>query len=345
MYSWGGSTKDWKKPGGYSFDSARAPYLDSMAAASKAKGGRHYSRGSSPDMKLVDPRGKTISSDSKNVIVFGIDGTGSMVNWPAEIFDRLPLFYQTLSQYRADLEVSFGVIGDANIDNYPLQVNSFGKGVSLEDHINALFPEGGGGGQVSESYELFGYFALNNVKVPNAVSPFLFICGDEKFYTAVDPAQVAHHIGDRLQGPLDSKKVLESLLQKFDVYFLHKPYGSGGDAGITAEVREHWANAIGQQRVIALPGYDRVVDIAMGIVAKKWGQFGDFKGNLSARQTDPNVVSAVHHSIRYVPDAAAAPTHSVIDRGLPPGKSTGPRPSRMLPSGARDPEDGKKAAS
>ncbi len=202
MYSWGGSTKDWKKPDAYKYDSARAPYLDSMAAASKAKGGRHYNRGSSPDMKLVDPRGKTISSDSRNVIVFGIDGTGSMVNWPAEIFDRLPLLYQTLSQYRADLEVSFGVIGDATCDSYPLQVNSFGKGVSLEDHINALFPEGGGGGQVSESYELFGYFALNNVKVPNAVSPFLFICGDEKFYTAIDPDQVEHYIGDRLQGPL-----------------------------------------------------------------------------------------------------------------------------------------------
>lgn len=334
MYSWGGSTKDWKKPDAYKYDSARAPYLDSMATVSKAKGGRHYSRGSGPDMKLVDPRGKTISSDSKNVIVFGIDGTGSMVDWPLEIFDRLPLFYQTLSQYRADLEVSFGVIGDATCDSYPLQANSFGKGVGLEDHIKALFAEGGGGGQVSESYELFGYFALNKVKAPNAVSPFLFICGDEKFYPRVDPAQVAHYIGDSLQGPLDSKRVLEGLLQKFDVYFLHKPYGSAGNAAVTAEVREHWANAIGPQRVIALPSYDRVVDIAMGIVAKKWGQFGDFKDNLSARQTDPNVVSAVFHSIRYVPDASAASTRSVIDRGLSPGKSTRAGPSRMLPPGA-----------
>lgn len=326
MYSWGGSTKDWKKPGDYSFDSARAPYLDSMAAASKAKGGRHYASRSAPD-KIVDPRGKIISSDSKNVIVFGVDVTGSMSTWPGEIFDRLPLFYQTLSQYRSDLEVSFGAIGDATCDSYPLQVNNFGKGVTLEEHINGLFPEGQGGGQTSESYELFGYFAMNKVKMPNAVSPFLFICGDEKFYTAVDPAQVEHYIGDKLQAPLDSKKMFEGLMQKFDVYFLHKPYGSGGEPSVTAEVKEQWAKAIGPQKVIALPSYDRVVDIAMGIVAKRWGEFGDFKENLSARQTDPSVVSGVYHSIRYVPDAATAPMHSVLNH-LPPGKSR-----RMLPPG------------
>ena len=33
--------------------------------------------------------------------------TGSMQTWPAEIFDRLPLLYNTLAQYRPDLEVLF----------------------------------------------------------------------------------------------------------------------------------------------------------------------------------------------------------------------------------------------
>ncbi|MFH1182290.1 MAG: hypothetical protein V1702_04985 [Candidatus Woesearchaeota archaeon] len=319
MYSWGGSTKEWKKPGGYKFDSARAPYLDSLAAASKAKGGRHYSTRSSPDLKLVDPKGKTITSDSLNAIIFGIDVTGSMSEWPREIFDRLPLFYQTLSQYRPDLEVSFAAIGDASCDNYPLQVNNFGKGVSLEEHVKALYPEGGGGGQVSESYEMFGYFVLAHAKLPKAVSPFLFICGDEKFYNAVDPAQVEHYIGDKLQGPLDSKLVLEKLMQKYDIFYLHKPYGSGGDEDTTAEVREHWARAIGPQRVIALPSYDRVVDIAMGIVAKKWGQFGDFKDNLSARQTDPNVVDGVYRSLRFITEDGS--TGSVRNKTLPPGKT------------------------
>ena len=332
MYSWGGSTRDWKNPGAYKFDSARAPYLDSMAAASKAKGGRHYTTKSAPD-KIVDPKGKTITSDSENAIVFGIDVTGSMSTWPREIFDRLPLFYQTLSQYREDLEVSFGAIGDASSDEYPLQVNDFGKGVKLEDHVNALFPEGGGGGQVSESYELFGYFMLEHAKLTKAQSPFLFICGDEKFYTRVDPRQAEHYIGDKLAGPIESQKVLDGLLDKFDVYFLHKPYGHGNDDSITREVGEHWAKAIGRQRVIELPSYDRVVDIAMGIVAKKWGYFGDFKDSLSARHPSSTTRSAVYRSLRFIRDASGV--NSVIDRSLPGGKSI--PLDRML--GPGDPAD------
>ncbi len=321
MYSWGGSTKDWKKPGKYSFDSARAPYLDKLAAGSKAKGGRSYDRRTSPDAKLVDPRGKTITSDSENVIVFGIDVTGSMAEWPKEIFDRLPLLYQTLSQYRNDLEISFAAIGDATCDDFPLQVNSFGKGLDLEDHVNALYPEGGGGGQVSESYEMLGYFVMTHVRIPKATSPFLFICGDEKFYKSVDPAQVEHYIGDhpRGRGPLDSGKVFQALMQRFDLYFLHKPYGHGGESGIDAEVVEHWSNAIGRQRVIELPSHDRVVDIAMGIVAKKWGQFGDYKENLGSRQTDPNVVDAVCRSLRFIPEEGSV--NSVTNRALPGGKT------------------------
>lgn len=325
MYSWGPDTRNWKKPGGYKYDSARAPYLDSLASDSKAKGGRHYATGSSPDWKMVDPK-KTISTDSLNAIVFGIDGTGSMSDWPAEIFDRLPLFYQTLSQYKPDLEVSFGVIGDANSDQYPLQVNDFGKGVNLEEHINALFPEGGGGGQIHETYELFGYFALAHINMPKAVSPFLFICGDEKFYSEVDPSHVKDLMGDTLQGPLDSTALFGKLMQKYDVFYLHKPYGSGGDRGVTTDVKKQWARAIGDERVIALPSYDRVVDIAMGIVAKKWGQFGDYKDNLNARQTDPNVIGGVYKSLENIPELG-----STGKKNLPLGKTT---PLKQLPPGA-----------
>ena len=45
--------------------------------------------------------------------------TGSMANWPFEIFDRLPLLYNTLSQYREDLEICFAAIGDAGVDRSP----------------------------------------------------------------------------------------------------------------------------------------------------------------------------------------------------------------------------------
>ncbi|MBU0666832.1 MAG: hypothetical protein ABIC91_05890 [Nanoarchaeota archaeon] len=301
MYSWGVDTSDWRGSGSYKYDSARSPYLDKLATDSSKKGPRTYNTGSSPDMKLVNTRGKTIKSDSENPIVVAIDVTGSMASWPKEIFDRLPLFYQTLSQYKPDLEISFAAIGDAYCDSYPIQVNDFGKGVKLEDHLKALYPEGGGGGQSSESYELFAYYMLNHCETPKAKNPFLFIYGDENFYSEINNKQVEHYIGDKLQTTLKSSDVWQKLLQKFNVYHLHKPYGGISD-GQDKSIKASWAKAIGSQKIIDLPSYDRAVDIAMGVVAKHWGEFGDFKSNLSARQNDPTVRKSVYDSLRFIHD-------------------------------------------
>lgn len=309
MYAWGGSTADWKKPGSYKYDSARSPYLDKLATDASAKGPRTYAKRTTPDMKLVDPRGKTISSDSANPIIVGVDVTGSMSAWPGEIFDRLPLMYQTLSQYRPDVELCFAAIGDANSDQYPLQVNNFGKGLDLEEHVRALCPEGGGGGQISESYELFAYFVQNRCNIPNAKNPFLVIFGDEKFYNKVDPKQVAHYIGDKVTGTIDSDQVFKKLMQKFNVFYLQKEYGYGGDGGVNKDIADHWAGAIGDQHIIKVPSAERAVDVAIGLIAKNWGEYGDFKKNLSSRQDEADQ-NSVYQSLRYVPDKTS--TESVV---------------------------------
>jgi hypothetical protein len=318
MYSWGGSTSDWAKPGGYKYDGARRPYLDKLAAEADAKGGRRYINSSGPDMKLVDPFGKEISSDSQNVVVVGIDVTGSMASWPKEIFDRAPLIYQTLSQYRPDMEICFAAIGDATIDNYPLQINNFAKGTALDDHINALYGEGGGGGQISESYELFAYFMLNKCKLKNATSPFILIYGDEKFYDKVKPAQVKKYIGNNIEAEVDSADVWRGVLQKFNTFFLQKPYGSRGDSGTTAEVKAYWADTIGRQRIIALPSEERAVDVGIGIIAKYWGEYGDYKASMLARH-DAKEIMPVEKSIRFLPNDPDGPK-TRVSRLLADGK-------------------------
>ncbi len=317
MYSWGPNTSDWHGRTNYNYSSENAPYLDELAAESSSRGERTYSRRTSPDV-IVKTKDKTIKTESENPIVVGIDVTGSMSRWPAEIFDRLPLMYQTLSQYRQDVEISFGAIGDAYSDRYPLQANDFGHGIVLEDHVNALCPEGGGGGQVSETYELFAYFMLEKCKMSNAQSPFMFIFGDEKFYNEVNPAQVEHYIGDNLENPMASGKVWQKLIEKFNLYFLQKPYGSGHDRRMTAEIKQHWANAIGEQRIVDLPNAERAVDIAIGIVARHWGQYGDFRENLSARQSDEVVRNQVHDAVRDVREDVAESVDAVASASEKP---------------------------
>ncbi|MBI1969873.1 hypothetical protein HYS48_04215 [Candidatus Woesearchaeota archaeon] len=307
MYSWGDDTKTWKKPSSYDYGSARAPYLEDLAKEAETKGPRSYALGKGPKLELVDPKGKTISTKSEDPVILAVDGTGSMQHWPAEIFDRLPLLYQTLSKYRPGVELSFSVIGDAAADQWPVQVTSFGKEIALDDYLKALHPEGGGGPGIRESYELWAYFMQEHCQTPNAISPFLIIMGDEKFYEKIDPAQVQHYLGDKLQGALDAMQVWQKLTQRFDIYLLRKPY-PGHDEEITAQ----WKEAVGGQKVI--PVYDpmRVVDVAMGIVAKRWGQFGDFELNLASRQ-EGGAVATVMQSLRYVPEAAMGSMKSKVE--------------------------------
>lgn len=260
-------------------------------------------------MGLVDPRGKAISSDSKNPIVIAVDVTGSMASWPAEIFDRLPLLYQTLSKYKDDVEICFAAIGDANSDQFPLQVNNFGKGLVLEDHLKALCPEGGGGGQAKETYELFGYFMLNKANVPNASSPKLVIFGDEGFYDKISPSHVKHYIGDTLESPMDASGMWKGLQQKFDIYMLHKQYDSGGASD--ASIIQQWSDVLGKEKVVQLYEAERAVDVALGMIARQWGEFDDFTKNLSARQSAAQAKS-VMQSLRHVADPNAPPTKSML---------------------------------
>lgn len=287
MYSWGASTDDWVNPGAYSFDSARAAHMKKDAAKAKARGGRTYLGRSEPDLDLVDPRGKTIRSESQNPIVVAVDVTGSMAHWPGEIFDRLPLLYQTLSQYRPDVEVSFSAIGDATSDRFPLQVADFGAGADLDPKLGALYGEGGGGGGARESYELFGYFVAERAHVPNAEKPFLILYGDEGFYPKVDPAQARHFLGVGIEKPVSSLKVWKKLMERWDVYLLRKEYGGAEEKKILAQ----WSEALEPQRIVPIPDEERAVDLALGLIARSWGRFEDFEKNMLARQPKDKVAA------------------------------------------------------
>jgi len=291
VYSWGPSTDDWAKPGAYNFDAARKAAMDKDASSAARKGGRTYVKGrSEPDLELVDPRGKRIATESENPILVAVDVTGSMAHWPAEIFDRLPLLYQTLSQYRPDVAISFAAIGDAHTDRFPLQVTDFEQGAALDEHLAALYGEGGGGGGAKESYELFFWFVQNRVSTPRAVKPFLIIYGDEGFYDEIDPKQVQHYLGAGSERPVPSHAVLKDLNERFEVYHLRKDYSGAEDKKILAQ----WQDALEPQRVIPLRDEERAVDMALGLIARSWGRFEDFETNMRARQPVAKVKALVN---------------------------------------------------
>jgi len=288
MYSWHEDTSGWYGSGKYSYSSSGATRRNTAAKRAKAHGPRTYEKKEGPLEKIIDPR-KQIHSQSTTPLIIAVDVTGSMASWPFEIFDRLPLLYNTLSQYREDLEICFAAIGDANYDRWPLQVTTFAGGFDLEQLLGSLYGEGGGG-DAPESYGLFAHWVNTHVTVPNATElPFLIIFGDAPMHPKVSGRHISHYLGNTQPGNVDAIKAWQQLCQGWNSWFLRRPTGKPGDW-----VDQQWAQAITEQKIFHIQDEQRAVDYAMGLIARSWGHFGDFQDNMRARQSEDTVAQVSH---------------------------------------------------
>ena len=321
MYSWEEDTSGWLGGGSYSYGEHGKETREEAARRAAASGPRSYERHGAPQAAMVDPR-KQVASTSKHPLIVAVDVTGSMANWPFEIFDRLPLLFNTLSQYREDLEICFAAIGDAGSDRWPLQVTEFAKGYDLEQQLHALFGEGGGG-DAPESYGLFAWWVEHHVSVPNAKRPFLIVFGDAPMHTKIPREQIERLMGlvppagerpagwtGKLlgfsnDGPrgFDALETWQRVAKTWNAWFLRRPTGRKGD-----EVDQQWAKAIGAQQVFRIDDEQRAVDYAMGLVARSWGHFGDFKKNMLARQSEDKVIAVAARIRSDGPRSLACPS-------------------------------------
>jgi hypothetical protein len=281
MYSWEEDTSKWYGSGKYAY--APAPAITASAERAKAAGARTYQGKSGPNEKIIDPH-KRISTESKNPLIVAIDVTGSMASWPAEIFDRLPLLFNTLAQYRPDVEICFAAIGDAGVDRWPLQVTSFAGGFDLEQLLGSLYGEGGGG-DAPESYGLFAQWVNTHIEIPSQDEmPFLIVFGDINMHPKIARGQVEHYLGDKVRDDIDALKAWQQVTQNWNTWFLRRPGGKRGD-----KVDDQWGQAIGAQKVFHIEDEQRAVDYAMGLVARSWGHFENFQDNMRARQDESKV--------------------------------------------------------
>jgi hypothetical protein len=255
---------------GFSFHKARRSY-DDVAIAKKKRTATYTFRSEFP------------KTQSKYPVVVGIDTTGSMQDWPRVFFDKLPLLYSEATKYLPDCEMSFQAINDFEADgeDVALQPGPFASGSQLEEIIGQLYPVGGGGGQSTESYEMFA--AYNSfIEAPQAlIKPVAVILGDEAPFMEL-PRAVAEHYGLGQGGAVTCREVFQRLHDRCEVFLVHKPYG-GGDEAVLKVWREH--ALMSDERIITIEDPKRVVDVILGILGILTGKTALFKKELEERQT------------------------------------------------------------
>ncbi|MEU0489612.1 hypothetical protein ABZ249_10310 [Nocardiopsis sp. NPDC006139] len=177
------------------------------------------------------------------------DVTGSMGRVPRVLQTKLPALFGLLLRkgYVEHPQILFGGIGDATCDRAPLQIGQFESGNELEEDLNNILLEGGGGGQVTESYELAMYFMARHTAMDcldkRGRKGYLFLIGDEKAYGKVKAREVREVIGDDLAEDIPFPQILAELRRRFEVYFIMP---SGSSHFTNDAVRSFWDEQLGQ---------------------------------------------------------------------------------------------------
>jgi hypothetical protein len=280
------SPGDWK---GYDFDAARKTYDKHV--------GRSYSDAKKDNKRTADLVPEKIKTNAKRPLVILVDVTGSMGDWPATMFSKLPYMEHECKEYLGeDMEISFAAVGDVHSDNYPIQVRPFVKGRDLEKQLKELVIEGNGGGQARESYELTALYYAHNAEMPEAERPIMVIIGDEGFYDRISKAhaKLAHV---KLEKDLKTTDLFEELSELFSVYIVRKPYNHY--AGEDDHIQKEWETLLGKEHVAILPSADRVVDVIFGILAKERDMVDYFMKEIEERQR-PDQVRTVYKSLKTI---------------------------------------------
>jgi hypothetical protein len=199
-------------------------------------------------VKVRESRDSEAHPESHAVAVL-FDVTGSMQGVPRILQARLPKLMGLLLRkgYLDHPQILIGAIGDATCDAAPLQVGQFESGIEIEEDLGKLYLEGGGGGHITESYELALYFLARHTALDchekRGRRGYLFVIGDEIPYAKVKRQQVAAVIGDSLQANLPVEDVVAELQRTYDVYHVLPKMTSNWD---NSDVRRRWVKLLGQ---------------------------------------------------------------------------------------------------
>lgn len=307
----------------HDYGTARATYTSSVV-------NRSYANATAARTAARDLVKTGIKIDSPTLIIV-TDVTGSMGQWPAVMFGKLPYLMHELKVYLGEnAKLLIAAVGDATSDSYPLQIHeprtTFDE---AKEALSSLVIEGGGGGTKKESYELAGGYFLHDVDVARDVRPILVFIGDEAPYGNLTASQL-ESLGVSNAQDMTTAELFRQLNEVYDVHLIHKPYSHYVSSPVTEEVKAAWLPLLPPEHIHPLREPERVVDTLFGILAGATEKVDEFVGELTARQT-PEQVKTVLTSLNgyFTTITSSSP------KALRSGKSTmhklgSGKPSRPL---------------
>ena len=252
----------------------------------------------------VDIRESRDSEEHPNslAIVLGLDVTGSMGSIPHYLIkEGLPnMMDNTIKQGVPDPQVLFLAIGDHECDSSPLQCGQFESSDELLEYwLENVFLEGGGGGNLGESYHLAWYFAAKHTSIDcwekRKQKGILFTIGDEPVLHDIPKGSLNGIMGPGQYQTFSHVELLDMAREMYEVYHLHLKQGSNGN---DPRVIDEWKQLMGDNLIIIDRKEDTSSEISRIVVE-------NYKKIPEVETTQLNVVedSKSNETINIVPDS------------------------------------------
>lgn len=220
-------------------------------------------------------------------VVIALDVTGSNYRGAKVVHEKLPQLLGALQRIGGieDPQIMIMAIGDATCDAIPLQVGQFESDNKIDEMIENMILEGGGGGQQTESYELGAYYLAYHTHLETVEQQgrkgYVFFIADEKNYPQLDNEfsgggywgtsrshTLESLVGDKLEKPIPTEDIYAKLHEQYNVYHLH-PASSSYSATMT---QPHWRALLeNPEHSVVLADDSAVCEFVAGLLAMAEG--------------------------------------------------------------------------
>lgn len=213
---------------------------------------------------IREARDSSEHPNSKPVFI-GLDVTGSMRDVPRMIQQKLPALMGLLVRkgYLADPAICMSAIGDAHYDKVPLQVGQFESGIEIDEDISNIYMEGGGGGNMHESYELALFFLARCAKFDawekRQQKGYAFIICDEELPGVVRKEHIINVFGSSMgvEGDIPVEDLMAEVLERWELYVIIPKMTSHFSS---PQYSERWRRLL-NERVLILDDPDGISEL------------------------------------------------------------------------------------
>lgn len=222
-------------------------------------------------------------------IILGFDGTGSQGDVPFQAIEEFPKLFGLLLKkgYAVDPQIANVVYGDAYVDDVPLQFSQFESDNRIDDSLDKIYVEHGGGGNSGETQSLLWEF-INRHVVTDAWEKrgkkgYLFLLADEvslpirKEHYLKAVGMTENEAGYQDAPPMEAQ--VEALTEKWNVYIiLHDNWVAKNQGS-----RAFYTRLFGEDHVIPMESMKMVVPTIATII-------GVSEGNVTANGAEEDLV-------------------------------------------------------